>query len=336
MKFAAVLLASLLMSFGAQGAVDREAFINLSTKVLKIEVERQQGGFSLGSGVLVAPRRLLTNCHVTRDAVAVYAYQYGIRLRAVAQVSDARRDLCLLTVPGTDNAFVELGATTKLVEGQSVSAIGYTGGLGIQNSSGEVVVLHPFDGSKIIQSTNWFSSGASGGGLFDDDIRLVGVMTFRLRGGESHYFSAPVEWVKALLARQDEATEIGPLPATDLAYWQQPLAQQPSFLQAAVLERDRNWSALEALTTGWLASHENDPEPWYLRGLALSQQNRLFDAKESLERSVTISPTLGIAWHRLGLVYASLGMKDQAQSVQRRLRVISPDLASELAKKLIP
>jgi tetratricopeptide (TPR) repeat protein len=199
-----------------------------------------------------------------------------------------------------------------------------------------VVVLHPFDGSKIIQSTNWFSSGASGGGLFDDDIRLVGVMTFRLRGGESHYFSAPVEWVKALLARQDEATEIGPLPATDLAYWQQPLAQQPSFLQAAVLERDRNWSALEALTTGWLASHENDPEPWYLRGLALSQQNRLFDAKESLERSVTISPTLGIAWHRLGLVYASLGMKDQAQSVQRRLRVISPDLASELAKKLIP
>jgi hypothetical protein len=35
-------------------------------------------------------------------------------------------------------------------------------------------------------------------------------------------------------------------------------------------------------------------------------------------------------------VYASLGMKDQAQSVQRRLRVISPDLASELAKKLIP
>jgi hypothetical protein len=336
MKYAAVLLASLLMSFAAQGAVDREAFINLSTKVLKIEVERQQGGFSLGSGVLVAPRRLLTNCHVTRDAVAVYAYQYGIRLRAVAQVSDARRDLCLLTVPGTDNAFVELGATTKLVEGQPVSAIGYTGGLGIQNSSGEVVVLHPFDGSKIIQSTNWFSSGASGGGLFDDDIRLVGVMTFRLRGGEAHYFSAPVEWVKALLARQDEATEIGPLPATDLAYWQQPLAQQPSFLQAAVLERDRNWSALEALTTGWLASHENDPEPWYLRGLALSQQNRLFDAKESLERSVTISPTLGIAWHRLGLVYASLGMKDQAQSVQRRLRVISPDLASELAKKLIP
>lgn len=337
MKYVIVFLASLLGSVASQAAVDRATFINLSSKVLKIEVERQQGGFSLGSGVLVAPKRLLTNCHVTRDAVGIYTYQHGIRLRAVAQVSDARRDLCLLTVPGVDaNEFVDLGTSSKLVEGQQVSAIGYTGGIGIQNSPGEVVVLHPFDGSRVIQSTNWFSSGASGGGLFDDDIRLVGVMTFRLRGGEAHYFSAPVEWVKALLARQDEATEIGPLPASDLAYWQLPLAQQPSFLQAAVLERDRNWSALEALSVRWLASHDNDPEPWYLRGLALSQQNRLFDAKESLERSVSIAPTLGIAWHRLGLVYASLGMKDQAKSVQRRLLVLSPDLASELAKTLVP
>jgi hypothetical protein len=337
MKHAAVVLSTLMLSFAAQAAVDRAAFINLSSKVLKIEVERQQGGFSLGSGVLVAPKRLLTNCHVTRDAVGIYTYQHGIRLRAVAQVSDVRRDLCLLTVPGVDPAeFVELGTSSRLVEGQQVSAIGYTGGIGIQNSPGEVVVLHPFDGSNVIQSTNWFTSGASGGGLFDDDIRLVGVMTFRLRGGEAHYFSAPVEWVKALLARQDEATEIAPLPASDLAYWQQPLTQQPSFLQAAVLERDHNWSALETLTAGWLESHENDPEPWYLRGLALSQQNRLFDAKESLERSVAISPNLGVAWQRLGMVYANLGMKAQAQNVQRRLLVLSPDLAAELEKMLLP
>jgi hypothetical protein len=336
MKHAAALLVGLMLSFAAHATVDRAAFIGLSSKVLKIEVERQQGGFSIGSGVLVAPKRLLTNCHVTREAASIYTYQHGARLRAVAQVSDVRRDLCLLTVPGVDSEFVELGTSARLVEGQQVSAIGYTGGIGIQNSPGEVVVLHPFDGSKVIQSTNWFSSGASGGGLFDDDIRLVGVMTFRLRGGEAHYFSAPVEWVKALLARQDEATEIGPLPATDLAYWQQPLARQPSFLQAAVLERDHNWTALEALTARWLESHENDPEPWYLRGLAFSQQNRLFDAMESLERSVAISPTLGVAWHRLGLVYASLGMKAQAQNVQRRLLVVSPDLAAELAKTLLP
>lgn len=336
MKYAAVLMAGVFSWSAAHAGVDRAAFIELSTKVLKIEVSRQQGGYSLGSGVLVAPNRMLTNCHVTRDAQEVYTYQHGMRLQAVAQVSDARRDLCLLFVPGLSGEGVALGRSNSLSEGQSVSAIGYTGGIGIQNSPGEVVVLHPFDGGKVIQSTNWFTSGASGGGLFDDDLRLVGIMTFRLRGGEAHYFSAPVEWVQDLLARQDDAQEIAPIAPTVLAFWQQPLGQQPRFLQAAVLERDSRWNDLERLAAGWTVAQEHDSEPWYLRGLALQHQDRLVDAKESLERSVTITPTLALAWHRLGLVYSGLGMVAQAQSAQRRLNELNPELALELAQRLLP
>lgn len=335
MKYAAVWMAGVFSCCVAQAGVDRAAFIELSTKVLKVEASRQQGGYSLGSGVLVAPQRLLTNCHVTRDAQEVYTYQHGVRLQAVAQVSDVRRDLCLLIVPGATGEGVALGLSSSLDEGQSVSAIGYTGGVGIQNSPGEVVVLHPFDSGKVIQSTNWFTSGASGGGLFDDDLRLVGVMTFRLRGGEAHYFSAPVEWVKDLLAKQDDAREIAPIAANELAYWQQPIAQQPRFLQAAVLERDNRWDDLERLASGWTVVQEHEPEPWYLRGLALQKQNRLTDARDALERSVTIAPTLALAWLRLGLVYSGLGMKAQAQSVERRLRDLNPDLALQLAKSLL-
>ncbi|MFM9914668.1 MAG: trypsin-like peptidase domain-containing protein [Rhizobacter sp.] len=336
MKYAAVWLAGVFSCCVAQAAVDRAAFIELSTKVLKVEVSRQQGGYSLGSGVLVAPQRLLTNCHVTRDAREVFTYQHGVRLQAVAQVSDVRRDLCLLIVPGATGEGVALSPSNPLSEGQSVSAIGYTGGIGIQNSPGEVVVLHPFDSGRVIQSTNWFTSGASGGGLFDDDLRLVGIMTFRLRGGEAHYFSAPVEWVKDLLSRQQDATEIAPIAATELAYWQQPLSQQPRFLQAAVLERDSRWDDLEHLASGWTEIQEHESEPWYLRGLALQKQNRLTDARDALERCVKLAPTLALAWHRLGLVYSGLGMKVQAQSVQRRLSNLNPDLALQLAKSLLP
>ena len=336
MKYAALWLAVACSWGTAQAGVDRAAFIELSTKVLKVEVSREQGGYSLGSGVLVAPQRLLTNCHVTRDAHQIHAYQYGVRLQAVAQISDVRRDLCLLIVPGLTGDGVVLGSSSSIGEGQSVSAIGYTGGMGIQNSSGEVVVLHPFDGGRVIQSTNWFTSGASGGGLFDDDLRLVGILTFRLRGGEAHYFSAPADWVKDLLARQADAREIASIPATELAYWQQPLPQQPRFLQAAVLERDSRWDDLEHLASGWTAMHEHESEPWYLRGLALQKLNRLTDARDALERSVNIAPTLALAWHRLGLVYSGLGMTAQAQSVQRRLRQLNPDLALQLAKSLLP
>lgn len=335
MKYAAVWMAGVFSWCLAHAGVDRAAFIDLSTQVLKVEVLRQQGGYSLGSGVVVAPHRLLTNCHVTRDAQEIYTYQHGMRLQAVAQVTDVQRDLCLLIVPDVKGRGVALGASIPLSEGQSVSAIGYSGGLGIQNSPGEVVVLHPFDGGKIIQSTNWFTSGASGGGLFDDDLRLVGIMTFRLRGGEAHYFSAPVEWVKDLLERQDDAHEIAPILPTQLAYWQQPLTQQPRFLQAAVLERDSKWVDLERLAAGWAALQDDDAEPWYLRGLAQFQQNRLPEAKESLERSVRITPTLALAWLRLGLVYSGLGMAAQAQTVQRRLHDLNPDLALQLAKSLL-
>jgi len=51
---------------------------------------------------------------------------------------------------------------------------------------------------------------------------------------------------------------------------------------------------------------------------------------------VNIAPTLALAWHRLGLVYSGLGMTAQAQSVQRRLRQLNPDLALQLAKSLLP
>lgn len=230
----ALAVCALLACGTVQAELDRAAFIALSSKVLKIEATRQQGGYALGSGVLVAPQRLLTNCHVTRDARDIHAYQFGVRLRVAAQTSDVPRDLCLLTVPGLAGEAVAHGASGALRAGQAVAALGYTGGLGLQNSAGEVVALHPYDGAQVIQSSNWFTSGASGGGLFDDDSRLVGIMTFRLRGGTAHYYSVPVEWAADLLARDGNAARaVAPLPPAEQAFWQRPHQLQPPFLHAA-------------------------------------------------------------------------------------------------------
>ena len=45
--------------------MEREVLTALNGSVLKLEVMRVQGGFSLGSGVVVAPEKIVTNCHVT-------------------------------------------------------------------------------------------------------------------------------------------------------------------------------------------------------------------------------------------------------------------------------
>jgi hypothetical protein len=314
--------------------IDRASYIGLGASVLKIEVLRAQGGYSLGSGVVVRPDKVVTNCHVTRDAAQIHILRGGARWRVTAQAVDIERDLCVLQAPGIQASVVTLGSGAALKIGQSVTALGYTGGLGIQNSSGDVVALHRHDAGQVIQSSNWFSSGASGGGLFDDELRLVGILTYRLRGGAAHYFAAPVDWLNTMLDDSARFEPVKPLAPNLLPYWQKPVAQQPNFLRAALLQRDSNWTELEALASQWAATDASDAEPWYLRGLALAQLGRLPDARQALERSVHIEHAFSEAWFRLGLVYLRQGHRELAGSARATLEGLKSSLASKLAQAI--
>jgi serine protease Do len=314
MKRLIVLALWLLATTPARSEVDRAVLLSLSASVLKIEVTRVQGGYSLGSGVVVGTDTLVTNCHVTRDALKINVLRGGVRWLATAQQSDIDRDLCVLRVPGLEASAVPLGHAERLAPGQMVSALGYTGGLGLQSSEGEVIALHRVDGGRVIQSSNWFSSGASGGGLFDEELRLVGILTFRLRGGEAHYFAAPVEWLRAMLDAPlaDAYAEVGPDRSKRLAYWQRPVLDQPRFLKAALLQRDDQWPELESLASEWARADASDPEPWYLMGVALAQMNRLPEAQQALECALAIEPGSSAASARLASVRGDRGLSPSA------------------------
>jgi S1-C subfamily serine protease len=274
----------------AHAGLDADTLIKLSTSVLKVEVIRAQGGYSLGSGVVIGTDRVATNCHVTRDARQIAVLQGGLRLPAQSQQVDAYHDLCLLHVRGVESdRAVAFGRPERLSIGQPVTAVGHTAGA-LQSSVGEVLALHRMDGSRVIQSSNYFNSGASGGGLFDAEAKLVGILTFRLRGGEAHYFAMPAEWLARQLPDHEGAQQIGPLDRGELAFWEQPAAVQPAFLQAAALEAQGDWRALQPLATDWARRDASDPEPWYLLGLALARQGRPDDARLALECSLAIAP----------------------------------------------
>jgi hypothetical protein len=286
------LLLSVLAATPAWAGIDRAELIGLSASVLKIEALRAQGAFALGSGVVIAPEMIVTNCHVTRDALKVNVLRGGVRWLAEAQRSDVDHDLCLLRVPGLQGRVVALGRADLLKAGQPVTALGYTGGLGLQNSPGEILALHRFDGSHVIRSSNRFNSGASGGGLFDDELRLVGILTFRLRGGEAHYFAAPAEWLVPMLETSGPLAQAGDVTegSQRLAYWQRPFADQPRFLKAARLQRDDQWQQLESLAVEWAHNEASDPEPWGLMATALARMDRPAEAQRALDCSRAAGP----------------------------------------------
>lgn len=326
------LLLALLSAACAAQSMDRGELLRMSPSVLKIEALSEGGRYQLGSGVIVGEGKVVTNCHVTRNAVRVHVVNGGARWPATAQLADPLRDLCVLRVPRIEGNVAPIVHADSLHLGQPVMAIGFTGGLMLQLSEGRVVALHDWSGSRIIQSSNWFNSGASGGGLFTVDGALVGVLTFRLRGGAAHYFAAPADW---LLDRMDDERRYKPVaPMRDQAYWENPPEQQPYFLQAAALEQARRWQPLASLAEEWAAQSAQDPEPAYVLGVAYDGLGRTEESIGALRRCLALEPRFSRSLIKLAYIYKRQGRPDEVHAALQSLAALDPEQARELSNEL--
>ncbi len=325
------MLGLLTHSATAHAEIDRETQLRLAPSVMKIEVLTSVG-YGLGSGVLIGPDELVTNCHVTRQAVAVNVLQGGLRHAATAQASNVTQDLCLLRVPGLEGQPVAMASATSLMQRQPLLGIGFSGGLGVQFVEGELVSLNRMgqgdNSGSVIRSSNYFNSGASGGGLFDAQGRLVGVLTFRLRGGQAHYFSVPADWIDPLRSDPAHFVPVGPL--TGQAFWEQGEAAPP-FLRAASLAQARQWAELQTLARHW---HDDDPQDagaTLALGDALEQLGELADAESAFADAVALAPDDATGWLRRGLLQARRGRLSEARSTLARLTQLDHTLARQLA-----
>ena len=84
-----LLLLGLMGSGPAAGSSQPE----WETWVMKLEVTRNDGKTELGSAVLIAPERLLTNCHVLRNARQIKASRGYESWPASVDIGDSFRDL---------------------------------------------------------------------------------------------------------------------------------------------------------------------------------------------------------------------------------------------------
>jgi hypothetical protein len=299
-------LAAFLCTAAAPGQSPNPApFLALSGSVVRVEVDREGGGLSLGTGVTVAPSVVVTNCHVTRDGTSARISGSGLLWDVTGQYADAAHDLCFLRVPAWRGTPVVFGTSDGLRSGQPVAALGFTGGTGISLRFGHVLALHLLDTGHVIESDTAFTSGASGGGLFDVTGALVGLLTFR-SVGSSNYYSLPVEWIGGHLPTEKQWTELRPLHSAR-PFWQNDAESLPYFLRVAALDAEGRWGALLDLADRWSSASPFDAEPLLVRGKTLQKLNRPGAAVVAFCAALRLAPDDPVAWYGLAFAYAALG-----------------------------
>jgi hypothetical protein len=286
--------------------------------VYKVGAARADGARAMGSAVLIAPGKLVTSCHTTRDAARVSILHREGELAAQTGVGDARHDLCLLSVPELRGPVAQRLRSSDLQIGQPVVAVGFADGFARSIEQGQITALYRMDGGNVVRTSAVFPRGASGGGLFTDTGLLVGILTFRGTAGEDLNYAVPTEWVDLLLEQEAMAKA---RPSHYASFWEDDATRQPLFIQAAWLESAQEWTRLEALALDWTLIAHDDAEAWLALGRAKLALDATKDAVLALRTAVTLSKRhvkawfwLAIAYHRIGFpgefVYASYVVED--------------------------
>lgn len=176
-------------------------FAKLSPSIVRINVGSGGGRPSaIGSGVVIGPGVVITNCHVAEAGASLQVKSGDTSYNARIAVADQEHDLCKLDVPQLRAPAVAIGASRHLRTGQKVVAIGGPKGLDLTISEGIISSLRQVDDGTLIQTTAPVSPGSSGGGLFDMRGELVGIVTFQMSSGQNLNFAAPAEWIDSMQA----------------------------------------------------------------------------------------------------------------------------------------
>lgn len=164
----------------------------------------------LGSGFVVAPDgTAITNYHVIRGASrATVKFADG----TVGSVSGVEsyvpgRDLAVIQVTPAPNTVLEVGDSDKLQVGDKIVAVGSP--LGLQNTMSEGIVSALRNG--VIQISAPISPGSSGGAVFDEHGKVIGVSAAQMVAGQNLNFAIPINWAKPYLNGQS------PRPLSDIA-----------------------------------------------------------------------------------------------------------------------
>jgi S1-C subfamily serine protease len=200
-----VALASLTLATPVSAALPpNQLYAKLAPSVWRVYAHDAQGKeFSQGSGIVIDNDTIITNCHVIARGKFYSIRQENRSFNARLTYADPLRDMCQLDVRNFAAPSVVIGDSDKVGVGERIYALGNPRGMELTLSDGLVSALRKDDAQRLhlIQITAPISPGSSGGGLFDEDGKLIGITTLQRIDGQNLNLAIPVNWLRDLPAR---------------------------------------------------------------------------------------------------------------------------------------
>lgn len=163
--------------------------------VVVMAFDRDRDAISQGSGVVIDNNTVATNCHVIEAKQTAVIMFRGHQYDAKTVRGSRAMDYCVLNTDGLPARVASIGKLSTVTPGQRVYSIGSPRGLDLTIAEGLVSGLRQKEGMPLpmIQTSASISPGSSGGGLFDEHGRVIGITTFLLKDSQNINFALPVE-----------------------------------------------------------------------------------------------------------------------------------------------
>lgn len=159
---------------------------------------------NIGSAVVIGPERLVTACRVLARAKSVQIRRENAIFDAILEHPDVERDLCALYARGLAAPAAQVGSIQSAKVGQRVYAISIPQKLSLTLGEGLISGLRAED-PKLppVQTSVPHAPGMEGGGLFDADARLIGILARAPSSREMQAigFALPADWIAEIPAR---------------------------------------------------------------------------------------------------------------------------------------
>ena len=157
--------------------------------VVRIQAETVTSAFastetttSLGSGVIISEDGYIVTCaHVIEDATTVYVYVGNDAYEATLIGSDSKSDIAVIKIEATGLTSATFADSSVVEVGDDAIAIGNALGTGISVTNGIISATNKAvtinnETMVLLQTNAEINSGNSGGGLFDINGQLIGIV----------------------------------------------------------------------------------------------------------------------------------------------------------------